>query len=163
MKNEKIKFDKATERKTPRAERAREFQYREVLPDDFIKQRDQLPLSLLAFLTPHTAEDYRKQKTTLFLSEDNHCGFGLTPDGNLISVFSLEKERGPALVKEALARGAKSLSCVGQKLRELYEEAGFQVKKEEAWNQNYAPEYWDYDRFGTPDYYEMKLLKEAKD
>ncbi len=101
-----------------------------------------------------------KMQTKLFLSDDNRCGFGLNSDGQLISVFSLEKERGPLLVQEALARGARYLNCMGKKLCELYGDAGFEIIKEESWNEEYAPKHWDYDRFGTPNYYEMELKKE---
>lgn len=159
MKNEKMKIDSASAAVDGRlkSKAEKEPKYCIVAPKEFIARRDQLPLSLLAFLTKYKSSDYKKMRTRLYLSEDNRCGFGLNPDGGLISVFSLEKERGPALVKEALARGAKFLSCVGEKLRELYGDAGFRVMKEEPWNENCAPEYWDYDRFGTPNYYEMEL------
>jgi len=140
----------------------KELKFREISPEEFIAQRDKLPLSLRAFLTPHKKGDYVEMETALYLSEDNKCGFGLNPDGALISVFSLEKEMGPFLVQKALSCGAKYLSCLGEKLKELYEEANFIVTKEDDWNQDYAPEHWDYERFGTPNYYEMELKKLEK-
>jgi len=106
-----------------------ELKLRQIAPEEFITQRDKLPLSLRAFLDPHTKEKYEEMEAALFLSEDNNSGFGLKPDGGLISVFSLEKEKGPKLVQEALSRGAKYLSCCGEKLKELYEETGFIINK----------------------------------
>src|SRR4030042_4163459 len=108
---------------------AEDLKLREIPAEEFIIQRDKLPPSLRAFLDPHTKEKYEEMKAALFLSEDNNSGFGLRPDGGLISVFSLEKEKGPKLVQEALSRGAKYLSCCGEKLKELYEEAGFVITK----------------------------------
>lgn len=140
----------------------KELKFREIVPEEFIARRDQLPLSLRAFLTPYKKENYAEMETKLYLSEDNRCGFGLNPDGGLISVFSLEKEKGPLLVQEVLSRGAKYLSCLGEKLQELYREGGFIVTKQEDWNEDYAPEHRDYERFGTPNYYEMKLGKPPK-
>jgi len=130
--------------------------------DSSVEKELKFKLSLRAFLTPYKKENYAEMETKLYLSEDNRCGFGLNPDGGLISVFSLEKEKGPLLVQEVLSRGAKYLSCLGEKLQELYREGGFIVTKQEDWNEDHAPEHWDYERFGTPNYYEMKLEKPPK-
>lgn len=133
------------------------FNFREVRPDEFIEKRDLLLPDLQAFLTIYKAWDYQKLRTRLYLSIDNHCGFGINPDGQLISVFSLKRERGRMLVYEAVSMGGKYLSCLGEKLRELYSEAGFKVTNESEWNEDYAPPGWNKEKFGTPKYYEMKL------
>ena len=99
--------------------------------DSSVEKELKFKLSLRAFLTPYKKENYAEMETKLYLSEDNRCGFGLNPDGGLISVFSLEKEKGPLLVQEVLSRGAKYLSCLGEKLQELYREGGFIVTKQE--------------------------------
>ncbi len=76
-----------------------------VSPKEFINQRDRLREDLFAFLTPLTEEDYVAKKTKLFLSQDLQSGFGVNPDGELISVFALEKQRGRLLVAEARNQG----------------------------------------------------------
>lgn len=57
-----------------------------VSKSDFIAARNKLNPDLFAFLTPHTEHDYESKGTTLFLSEDGKAGFGLNPDGELISL-----------------------------------------------------------------------------
>lgn len=87
---------------------------------EFILARDKLQPDLFAFLTPHTAEDYKNKSTRLFLSHDTKSGFGINQDGELISVFSLERERGKVLVREARKQGATYLSCMGEHLLKMY-------------------------------------------
>ena len=63
-------------------------------PDKFIELRDKLEKDLYSFLTPHTELDYISKNTNLFLSKDMKSGFGINQDGELISVFALERKRG---------------------------------------------------------------------
>jgi hypothetical protein len=91
-----------------------------VSSSEFILQRDLLEASLFVFLTPHTEEYYAKKNTKLYLSEERTSGFGINPDGELISVFSLHKAMGEVLVKKALEEGAQYLSCMGDKLLDIY-------------------------------------------
>jgi len=133
--------------------------FSEVTPTEFIKMRDRLDPSLMAFLTPHKEEDYSVKNTKLFLSKDFKSGFGINPDGELISVFSLEKSRGNILVKKAVESGAQYLNCMGDKLLELYQSFGFSPVEITKWDNTYAPPSWNYERFGTPNIYTMKLLK----
>lgn len=131
--------------------------FRLVEPKTFIERVGLLPLPLFAFLTPYSEEDYKEMQTKLFLSEDNESGFGLNPDGHLVSVFSLKRERGVILVREAKEVGANYLSCMGEKLLELYSSFGFKVIKKEDWKDEHTPKHWDYEKFGRPNVYEMGL------
>jgi len=97
-------------------------------------------------------------QTTLYLARDKNSGFGINPDGTLISVFSLYKKRGPNLVGAAVQRGAKRVECLGEKLRGLYENAGFEIMLSAPWNENLAPPNWNYNQFGQPNYYELEML-----
>jgi hypothetical protein len=130
---------------------------------DFIFYRDKLNSDLFAFLTPHTEQDYENKGTKLFLSDDFLSGFGINPDGELISVFALERERGKILVAEAMKNGATYLSCMGDHLLEMYSEFGFSPVEILEWNNQFAPKNWNYDRFGTPNIYEMKLINPYKE
>lgn len=129
-----------------------------VSSEEFIKQRDTLESDLFAFLTPHTEVDYASKGTRLFLSEDSQSGFGINPDGELISVFSLERKRGKILVAEARRQGAKYLSCMGDHLLQMYSEFDFSPVEIMKWDNQFAPKDWNYERFGTPNIYDMKLI-----
>jgi hypothetical protein len=137
--------------------------FKPVNPEEFIRLRDKLKPELFAFLTPHTETDYTAKGTRLFLSEDMQSGFGINPDGELISVFALERSRGRILVAEAMQQGAKYLSCMGDHLLEMYSEFGFGPVKVLKWDNRFAPNNWNYERFGTPNIYDMKLINPYKE
>ncbi len=126
-------------------------------PEIFIENRNKLEKDLFAFLSPHNEDYYTENNTSLFLSSDSQSGFGINPDGELISVFALEKTRGKTLVAEAKKSGAKYLSCMGDHLLNLYSEFGFSKVSILKWDNKFAPKDWNYERFGTPNIYEMKL------
>lgn len=127
-----------------------------VAPEEFIEQRNRLHLDLQCYLTLYKSDEYLSKNTKLYLSEDKRSGFGIDPDGQLISVFSLERARGPMIVTESVARGAKYLSCLGEKLKKLYGAAGFKVVKQSLWDDKYAPPGWSKERFGEPHCYDME-------
>ena len=133
-----------------------------VEPEKFVTQRNKLHLDLQCYLTLHKPEDYLTKGTKLYLSEDGCSGFGVDPDGQLISVFSTERARGKTIVAESVARGAKHLSCLGEKLRLLYGEAGFKVVNQLPWDDKYAPEGWNKMRFGEPNCYDMTKHEERQ-
>jgi hypothetical protein len=132
--------------------------FNEVSADEFIVARDRPPPDLFAFLTPHTNADYKNKGTKLFLSQDKQSGFGINPDGELISVFALERQRGKILVAEARKQGAMYLSCMDDHLLALYSEFDFGPVEVLKWDNQFAPKNWNYERFGTPNIYEMKLI-----
>lgn len=132
--------------------------FQSVLSLEFITARNMLDQDLFAFLTPHTEDDYENKGTKLFLSEDKKSGFGINPEGELISVFSLERQRGKILVAEAKKYGASYLSCMGDHLLELYSEFDFSPVEVLTWNNQFTPKNWNYERFGTPNIYEMRLV-----
>ncbi len=129
-------------------------------PDKFIELRNKLEKDLYSFLTPHTELDYISKNTNLFLSKDMKSGFGINQDGELISVFALERKRGRILVEESVKRGAKYLNCIGEHLKNLYGEFGFTISEEIEWDDNFAPKDWNYEKFGKPKVYDMKLLED---
>lgn len=59
-----------------------------------------------------------------FLSETGLTGAGVTADGELVGVFSLEK-RGALAVERAIQEGARSLNCFDGRLPEYYKRFGF--------------------------------------
>lgn len=123
----------------------------------FIQQKNLLQNDLSAFLTPYNEIDYNTKETRLFLSLDKKSCFGINLDGELISVFALKRSQGKILVTEAMRQGAVYLSCMGDHLLQLYSEFCFLPIKIIKWDNQFAPQNWNYKRFGTPNIYDMKL------
>ena len=136
--------------------------FHEVAPEEFIIQRNKLHLDLQCYLTLYKSDEYVNKGTKLYLSDDKQCGFGIDSDGQLISVFSLKRSRGKSIVHESITRGAKHISCLGDKLKKLYGDAGFKVTKQSPWEEKYAPPNWNKERFGEPNCYEMTKEAEVK-
>ncbi len=128
-----------------------------VEPSEFIPTRDKLKPYLKPFLTPYGESDYREQGIALYLNKEKNAGFGITPDGELVSVFSIKPQQGVEIVISAVLQGAQKLTCMGDKLRDLYEACGFKVKEKLIWDDTLAPQDWDYERFNTPDLYLMSI------
>lgn len=119
-----------------------------------------MPPDLRAFLTPHSPDDYIKMEADLYLSDTKLSGFAVTPDGELISVFSTsDAHEGGDAVEAAIRVGAKYLDCLGKKLRNFYKEHGFEVIEEYKWNEEYKPEGWNEEEYGQPSVYVMELKK----
>ena len=76
------------------------------------------------------------------------------------ALFNNNGPRGSAVKLLALARdnyGVNYLECYGEHLRMLYESLGFVVKTEDAFNEEYAADDWDYDKHNHPAYYTLAL------
>ncbi len=74
----------------------------------------------------------------------------------------MERQRGKILVAEARKRGATYLSCMGDHLLELYSEFEFSPVEVLRWDNQFAPKNWNYERFGTPNIYDMRLVNKYK-
>jgi len=126
--------------------------FHEAGADDFIRQRDQLPSHLSPFVTPYTAKQYENDNTKVFLSDSMFSGYGLTKDKELISVFSLPgAAQGRFAVDHAVKSGAAKLDCFDTKLVQFYNGFGFKEVNRLKWDAQYAPDGWNYDKFGKPD------------
>lgn len=101
----------------------------------------------------HKASDYSKNQN--FLSDDGMSGFSITPSGDLISVFSLSKNKGflYAIRDYIREKGAKTLDCfnsIRQPLAEIYAKTlGFKTASIMDFNydvlaQEHGKEYADY-------------------
>ncbi|MBI4774221.1 MAG: hypothetical protein HY788_08580 [Deltaproteobacteria bacterium] len=138
--------------------------YRRAEPEEFIQQRDRIPDRLRPFVTPYNALEYRDMKTRLYLSESGRSGYGITKDGDLISLFSLPKAKeGPAAVADAVQNGAKKLDCIDSErfLTQFYGRFGFTEYDRLKWDDQYAPEGWDYKRWGRPDIVFMRIKERS--
>lgn len=97
---------------------------------------------------------YNDPRTKLFLAPDGGAGVAVTPEGDLVSVFrhpGSESKIQPLLIEAA--KVAKTLDGfdIGGKLPDLYGPLGFRPVARVAFNREFAPPGWNYDRMGTPD------------
>ncbi len=95
----------------------------------------------------------------LYLSEDGESGFGVKPNGDIVSVFSSKKVKGRAhhLLEMAVYEGGgRQLDCFDIYLTKIYEIHGFKPVAKMKWNDEYIPEGWNKENFknynnGEPD------------
>jgi hypothetical protein len=113
-----------------------------------------------ANITPYSKQDYSEFQT--FLSPDKKSGYAIKPNGELISVFSLEKGRGGGLVTDAvLNKGASKLDAfdINNKLPSLYGKYMDETNRLK-FADEFAPSDWNYEKLGRPDVVEMALSPE---
>ncbi|TXJ26095.1 hypothetical protein EPJ73_04595 [Brachyspira aalborgi] len=95
----------------------------------------------------------------LYLSEDGESGFGIKPNGDIVSVFSNNKAEGGRshyMLEMATAEGGRQLDCFDIYLTKIYEAHGFKPVAKMKWNDEYTPEGWNKENFkdynnGEPD------------
>ena len=86
----------------------------------------------------------------LYLSEDGESGFGIKPNGDIVSVFSSKKVKGRAhhLLEMAVYEGGgRQLDCFDIYLTKIYEIHGFKPVAKMKWNDEYIPEGWNKENF----------------
>ena len=86
----------------------------------------------------------------LYLSEDGESGFGIKPNGDIVSVFSNSKAEGGRsayMLEMAISQGGRQLDCFDIYLVEIYETHGFKPVAKMKWNDEYIPEGWNKDNF----------------
>jgi len=125
-------------------------EFRAVEAEAYVAARCQSKRSM--FLTPYTPDQLREMGAKIYLTDDN-VGFALTPDGDMIGVFNNSNRRGAGqeAVILAIAEGAKTLDCIGKYLKEYYEYFGFVEKERVKWDDEQAPDGWEYSVGGRPD------------
>jgi hypothetical protein len=110
----------------------------------------------------YDTKDYQNMK--LFMSESGKSGFAVKPDGDIVSVFSMEKGSGRSVIEAAIAAGGKKLDAFDTILPEFYGAHGFVEAARTPWNEEQAQymEDWDKETFkefnnGEPDVVMMVL------
>ena len=86
----------------------------------------------------------------LYLSEDGESGFGIKPNGDIVSVFSNNKAEGGRshyMLEMATAEGGRQLDCFDIYLTKIYKAHGFKPVAKMKWNDEYIPEGWNKDNF----------------
>lgn len=100
------------------------------------------------FVALYTPNQYRDMR--LFVADDGLSGFAVKPDGDIVSVWSLAKGRLAEMLDVAREAGGYRLDCF-QPLAKVYQRHGFRVTGRVRWDDQYAPEGWDYGQNGRPD------------
>ncbi|WP_235214965.1 hypothetical protein [Rhodococcus opacus] len=102
-------------------------------------------------------DEYRHMR--LLVTDDGKAGVALKGD-EVVSVYAHRDCRHPragrALLETAVAQGGRRLDCFDTVLPDLYSKAGFVAVARLRWNDDYAPDGWDYTTFrqfnaGRPD------------
>jgi len=126
--------------------------------DTLQQSKESSPHGASVYVYP--AEDY--QGMNLFLSDSGKSGFAVKPDGDIVSVFSMEKGSGRSVMEAAIAAGGKKLDAFDTILPEFYGTHGFVEAARIPWNDEFAPDGWDKQTFkkfnnGEPDVVMMVL------
>ena len=104
-------------------------------------------------LTWYTEEDYAAKGAKLFKVAGYDAGFAVDKEGDIISVHNNTTVRGvaPYLIRKAKELGGTHLDHydIGR-LNDVYGSEGLAEYKRFDWNDQYAPEGWDYEKFGRP-------------
>lgn len=115
-------------------------------------------------LTFYSLSDYAHKGATLYKLKGIDAGFAIADDGDIISVHNSEAKDSPYrgigrhLVQLAKEMGGTKLDHFDfPKLNEIYASEGFKEYDRVPWDDNYAPEGWNYEKYGRPDLVFRKL------
>jgi len=120
-----------------------------------------------ASVSVYDIDEYRHMR--LLITDDGKAGVALNSD-EVVSVYAHRDCRHPragrALLEAAVAQGGRRLDCFDTVLPDLYSKAGFVAVARLRWNDDYAPDGWDYTTFrqfngGRPDVVFMAYDRKA--
>ena len=93
----------------------------------------------------YPVEDYKNMR--LFLADDGKSGFAIKPDGDIVSVFATQDTSGRShsMLELAIQNGGKKLDNYDiDKLRNIYDNHGFEVSERIPWDDKYwNPSEWN--------------------
>jgi hypothetical protein len=126
----------------------------ELAPADASVYREQM--LELTHKNPHAASvhvydesEYRQMR--LLVTDDGKAGVALNHD-EIVSAFGHKDCAHPkavqSMLRQATRLGGRRLDCFDTVLPTLYADAGFVPVARLAWNDDYAPDGWDYQQFG---------------
>lgn len=128
------------------------MRYKKVTWLEFSLQFEEIPAHQKPFITSISFEHYHDNLKGLYLSDSKNSGFGITKENELVALFALPgSHEGKAAVQAAIELGASWIFFFDGHLLKFYESLGFKVTLREAWNDEYAPTGWNYEKYGRPD------------
>ena len=99
----------------------------------------------------HVYEEDEYRQMRLLVTDDGKAGVALKDD-EIVSVFahkdSAHSDVAQAMLRQSTMLGGRRLDCFDTVLPTLYADAGFVPVARLAWNDDYAPDGWDYQQFG---------------
>ena len=104
------------------------------------------------FVDKHSVVDY--ERMTTILTSNKTAGVAIEDDGNIVSLFSSGRHCGVirTLLPVAIWLGGRKLDNYSSaRLSAMYEMYGFYPISKVAFDREYAPENWNYDRDKEPD------------
>jgi len=118
-------------------------------PEEFVAARDRSTRS--QFLSAHPAEELKSHK--LIMNHDGTVGISIDPKGDIQNVFNNGGPKGGAskAIVAAIEAGGNTLDCYDGHLPKFYHQLGFEEDSRMKFNREYAPEGWDFDKYGEPD------------
>lgn len=123
----------------------------------FISARDKNP-KYHGYITRYGADELERGGFTTYQVKGHDIGFALHPlrDGNvdITNVFNNDdKARNVSdnLLRAAIKHGGTQLDHYEGKLSDIYGRNGFKEVERYKWDDRYAPQGWDYGKFGRPD------------
>ena len=118
-------------------------------PQEFVAARDKSTRQ--QFLSAHPAEELSGHK--LMLNKDSTVGISVDAKGDIQNVFNNGGPKGGAAkaMVAAIEAGGNTLDCYAGHLNAYYHQFGFEEDRRMKFDPQYAPEGWDFDKFGTPD------------
>ena len=134
----------------------------ELAPPDadlYRQQMEQLKVSNRFASSVHIYSDDEYTNMRLFVTDDGRSGIALNGD-EIVSAFSHRDSKYPGAAKSMLAvavqQGGRRLDCFDTALPRIYSEAGFVPVARLKWNDDYAPDDWNYTVYsryngGRPD------------
>lgn len=116
-----------------------------------------------SFLTPYNIDDFKEHNVQTFQLKGYPIGYALKPTENggidIISVHNNSNIRniGDYLIESAKLNGGNMLDHFDGYLSDFYSKHGFNEYERYKWDDNYAPQNWDYEKYGRPDVILRKL------
>nr|WP_218681526.1 hypothetical protein [Rhodococcus qingshengii] len=99
----------------------------------------------------HVYEETEYRQVRLLVTDDGKAGVALKDD-KIVSAFGHKDCAHPkavqSMIRQATRLGGHRLDCFDTVLPTLYADAGFVPVARLAWNDDYAPDGWDYQQFG---------------
>jgi hypothetical protein len=129
-------------------------------PEAFMQAKNANNPPRLHFMTDYTTEQLAEMK--LFKAPGRDAGYALKPDGELSNLFNNSGVRnlGVDVLADAINKGAAKLDCIGNRLLNYYQDAGFILKETYAWDDALAPKNWPYEKEGRPNVYYLEYPEE---
>lgn len=124
--------------------------------DVFLKNYEQTPSDMKAFMTYHGLDELKKPEWKTFNLKNHPIGFALHYEErgkvDICNVYNNSDLKNVAkyLLKFAKSQGGTKLDNYSGYLSKLYQRSGFDKTEEFKWDDKYRPDDWNEEKFGTP-------------